>query len=220
MKTKIAISVSVFLTVIVLTVLGGVVTAVAKGTPATSTATQSAAMDPGREAQYQALIAQANQTIAQANQQIADLTANQATASSTPYPILPDQAAAIASKVSGESALKTPELVNYSGQVAYAVTFTDGLVYVDASKGTVLYNGVQAAQIITKDQAAQIAIKYTGNNQVSEVVSGTYNGAVAFRVTFSNGEMVYVDAYGTILAVQLPASTGSGSGGTPVQEND
>lgn len=220
MKTKLAVSISVFITVVVLSIIGGVATVVARGNPATPTATQVVVgMDPTREAQYQALLAQANQTIAQANQQIAALTAIKATSTPTPLPILSDQAVAIASKVSGETALKTPELVNYSGKVAYAVTFTDGLVYVDANTGGVLFNGVQIVRILTKDQAAQIAVNYTGNTSaVVEVISGTYNNAPAFRVTFNNGEMVYIDLYGTVLAVQLPSSSGSGTTASSEQE--
>jgi hypothetical protein len=219
MRTKLAVSISVFITVVVLSIIGGVATVVARGNPVTPTATQAVGMDPTREAQYQALLAQANQTIAQANQQIAELTAIKATPTSAPLPILSDQAVAIAGKVSGETALKTPELVNYSGKVAYAVTFTDGLVYVDANTGAVLFNGVQIVRILTKDQAAQIAVNYTGNSSaVVEVISGTYNNAPAFRVTFNNGEMVYIDLYGTVLAVQLPSSSGSGTTASPQQE--
>lgn len=214
MKAKLAITLSVFLTVVILTVVGGVLSASKNATTVASATAQTAAMDPNREAQYQALIAQANETIAQANQKIAELSANQASpeATATPYPVAADQASAIASRASGEVAVSIPELVNYSGKVAYSVTFPDGIVYVDATTGDVLYNGVQVAQIISKDQASQIAINYTGDTRVVEVISGTYNGAGAYRVTFSNGEMVYIDLYGNILAVQLPAYTAPSSG--------
>lgn len=179
-------------------------------------------MDPTREAQYQALIAQANQTIAEANQKIAQLSANQAVAdpTSTPYPISADQASAIASNASGETAVAIPELVNYSGTAAYSVKFANGLVYVNANTGEVLYNGVQVTQYISKDQASQIAINYTGDNRVVEVISGYYNNAPAYRVTFSNGEQVYIDLYGNILAVQLPVYTSSNSGGGEHEDDD
>jgi len=222
MKPKIGIVLSVLITVMVLTVIGGVAAVATRKVPAAPEATQTAVMDPTREAEYQALIAQANETIDQANQQIAVLSAIQAAPTTAAYSILPDQAVAIASNVSGESALRTPELVNYSGQAAYAVNFPDGLVYVDASTGEVLYNGVMAAQIISKDQATQIAINYTGDTRVVEVISGTYNGAAAYSVMFSNGEKVYMDLYGNILAVQLPVynNTGGGGGGGDDDDDD
>ncbi len=213
MKMKWAVPLSVFITVIILSVIGGIVFSKNRGTAAPAIAT-AAAMDPTREAQYQALIAQANETIAQANQKIAELSANQAApvVTPTPYPVSADQASAIASRASGEIALAIPELVNYSGNVSYSVTFPDGVVYVDANSGKVLYNGVQVTQIISKDQAAQIAINYTGDSRVVDVMSGYYNNAPAYQVTFSNGEKVYIDLKGTILAVQLPVySPGSGN---------
>jgi uncharacterized membrane protein YkoI len=221
MKTKFALVLSVFVTVIILAVVGGVLVA-AKNPAAAATTQVVTAMDPTREAQYQALIAQANQTIAEANQKIAQLSANQAVAvaSATPYPVSADQASAIASNASGETAVALPELVNYSGTVAYSVSFADGLVYVNANTGEVLYNGVQVTQIISKDQASQIAINYTGDSRVVEVISGSYNNAAAYRVTFSNGEQVYIDLYGNILAVQLPAYTSSSSGGGEHEEED
>lgn len=221
MKTKFAITLSVFVTIIVLTVVGGVLAASGNSTPVATQSSQSiSGMDPTREAQYQDLIAQANQTIAQANQKIAELSAVQAgEPTATPYPVSADQAATIASNASGETPLAIPELVNYSGKVAYSVKFTDGLVYVDANSGAILYNGVQVTQIISKDQAAQIAINYTGDNRVVEVISGYYNNAGAYRVTFSNGEQVYIDLYGNILAVQLPVYTNPTSSGEH-EEND
>jgi uncharacterized membrane protein YkoI len=219
---KATIVVSVVITVMVLTLIGGISTVLSKGTPVSATTTdQTAAYYATREAQYQQLLAQANQTIAQANQEIASLqgqTQVQAAPTATPYPILPDQAIAIAVNVTAETAQGAPTLVNYQGKVAYEVVFPSGKVYIDANTGKVLFNGVVASRMITSQQAAQIAANYTGNTQVIEVVSGLYNSASAFRVTFQNGEIVYVDVYGTILAVQLPPASSSGS--SSEQEND
>ena len=130
MKIKIALIVSAFLTVILLTVVGSVVAATSqKNVSATATASQSVSMNATKEAAYLQLIAQANQTIDQANQEITALTAQsqgQTNPTASPYPILADQAAAIASKTTGETPTKTPELVNFSGKVAYEVTFRNG----------------------------------------------------------------------------------------------
>jgi hypothetical protein len=97
-------------------------------------------------------------------------------------------------------------LVNYNGKVAYEVTFSNGKVYVDANTGSVLYNGVVVVKNVTGDQAAQIAINYTGNTAVTGIASGTYNNTLAYQITFQNGEIVYVDIHGAILAIQVPSS--------------
>ncbi len=222
MKNKMAIVVSVFVTVMILTVIGGLVTVMAKGSTASeAVSNQSSSFNATKEAQYQQLIAQANQTIAQANQEIAALQAqNQALANPTAvsYPVSVDQAAVIAAEIAGEPIQQTPSLVNYIGTVAYEVAFANGKVYVDATTGNVLFNGVQVSYMVTSQQAAQIAMNYTGNSKVTGVVSGTYNGNPAFRVSFQNGEQVYVDAYGTILAVQVPPTLSNVS--NPEHEDD
>jgi len=61
---------------------------------------------------------------------------------STGYPVSPDQAANIAQNVApGATLLQQPRLVNVSGTIAYEVKLSQGLVYVDATTGQVLYNG-------------------------------------------------------------------------------
>jgi uncharacterized membrane protein YkoI len=216
MKSKLAIVISAFITVMILTVILGITSVISKGTTAVAASSQPSTFDATKEAQYQQLIAQANQTIQQANQEIASLQAqNQALANptATAYAFSADQAATIATSATGGTPLQTPTLVNYTGNVAYEVVFSNGKVYVDANTGKILYNGVAAVvSTISSQQASQIAVNYTGNNLVVEVVSGLYNGSSAYRVTFQNGEIVYIDVYGSILAVQLPpASSGSSS---------
>ncbi|MGE5139892.1 MAG: PepSY domain-containing protein [Rudaea sp.] len=57
--------------------------------------------------------------------------------------LLADQAARIAQKLTGHGKLdKTPELVNFRGKMAYEILFDNGSVYVDAFSGKVLYNGI------------------------------------------------------------------------------
>lgn len=69
-----------------------------------------------------------------------------ATASPTSeaYPISSQLAATIALNLApGAQVLKSPELVNFQGVAAYEVSLDRGLVYVDASSGQVIYDGVQ-----------------------------------------------------------------------------
>ena len=215
MKTRMLLLVSVFLSAAVLTVIGGIVSMAGgqNAYQATATAQTNADMQATLAANYQSLLDQANQTINQANSEINNLqtqlqqqSGTPAAATTTPYPILADQAGAIANNVTGEVMEKIPRLVNYNGQAAYEVVFSNGNVYVDAASGAILYNGVAKAKTITADQAAQIAMNYSGNNSVAGVVTGLYNGEPAFQVTFQNGEIVYVDINGTVLAIQLPSS--------------
>jgi uncharacterized membrane protein YkoI len=105
----------------------------------------------------------------------------------------------------------TPKLVNYNGKAAYEVVFQSGNVYVDANTGLVLFNGALVAQTISAEQASQIAINYTGNSTVVGVATGLYNNTAAYQVTFQNGEVVYLDMTGTVLAVQVPSSVKSNS---------
>jgi uncharacterized membrane protein YkoI len=214
MKSKVTLIVSVFLSASILTLAGGILTMTGKQQQSlANAATQASLQQTTQNATYQSLLDQANQTINQANSEIVNLQ-NQlqqpaGTATATPYPVLPDQASAIASKASGEVVTSTPRLVNYSGNVAYEVTFSNGKVYVDANTGKVLYNGVVVVQNISGDQAAQIAINYTGNTTVVGIASGTYNNELAYQITFQNGEIVYVDIHGTVLAIQVPSSSQS-----------
>jgi uncharacterized membrane protein YkoI len=209
MLNKTSAIISVIVTAGLLTLGYGITSSVAKGKEQSANATITAEYYATREAQYQELIAQANNTISQANEQILALE-GQISPTATPYPVSVEQAQAIAENVSGETASQAPTLVNYTGTVAYEVNFPDGKVYVDASSGSVLYNGVIVLRTITNQQAAQIAINYTGNSQVSEVVTGYYSGAAAYRVTFQNGEIVYMDMYGNILAYQPAPAARSG----------
>jgi uncharacterized membrane protein YkoI len=61
------------------------------------------------------------------------------------YPVSADQASAIAlGIVEGTSLLQQPRLVDFQGKAAYEVQLSRGMVYVDASTGQVLYDGVTA----------------------------------------------------------------------------
>jgi len=96
-----------------------------------------------REAAYQQLLAQANAQLEQAYQQ---QTAQPTQAQEPEYPVSPEQAAMIAmGQVPGATLMSTPELVSFQGTVAYEVILNRGKVYVDATAGTVIYNGAAAA---------------------------------------------------------------------------
>ncbi len=56
-----------------------------------------------------------------------------------------DQAVQIAlNAVPGATLQKTPELVNFQGTVAFEVSLSQGVLYIDANDGRVLFNGAVA----------------------------------------------------------------------------
>lgn len=109
-----------------------------------------------REAQYRALIeeanrrlltadqriAEANQRIEQANQRIRDLEQQlqQTPSSGSAAMISPDDAAAISLQaVRGAVLLETPSLVDMRGQTLYKVALDAGTLYLDPHTGDILY---------------------------------------------------------------------------------
>ena len=55
--------------------------------------------------------------------------------------------------------------------------------------------------IVSPEQAAVLATQMLGNTDVYSVESTTYEGAAAYLVTFTSGDLVYVSPTGQILAV-------------------
>lgn len=57
-----------------------------------------------------------------------------------------DQAASIAQKTAPTAKITaTPELINLQGTIAYEVKLNNGVIYIDANNGTVLYNSTASA---------------------------------------------------------------------------
>ena len=74
-----------------------------------------------------------------------------------------------------------------------------------------------APTTVTPQEAAQIAARYLNRTDLYSVESSQYNGASAYLVTFSSGDIVYVGTDGQVLAVQRAkgqiAMNGGGGGG-------
>ncbi|WP_376792959.1 PepSY domain-containing protein [Thermoflexus sp.] len=104
-----------------------------------------------RERAYRALIAEANARLEQAYRQIQELSA-QPVASSPDAPAMPSGASVALSPsrviwiamnaAPGSALMKEPELVLFQGTLAYEVTLDQGLLYIDASTGQILYDGL------------------------------------------------------------------------------
>jgi uncharacterized membrane protein YkoI len=224
MKSKIILFVSIFITAFILLSVAGVafamqgssdqVTAAAVTQPVNQAdITQQMA---GREAEYQKLIAEANQRIETLNNEVTNLQ-QQSTQTAGAQTISVDQAAHIAAKEAGENeALQSlPELVDYQGVKAYEVSFADGKVYIDAKTGSILFDGVVPP--ITSQQAGVIAGQYLGgmNPKYATIKLINFNGTQIYQVVFSGDKdyVVFIDMKGIVLKAQIVEYTGGGGGG-------
>ncbi len=135
-------------------------------------------------------------------------------ASAPTYAVSPEQAQAVALANAGGARLsRAPELVSLQGKPAYEVLFDRGAIYVDAQSGAVLASTLPAPQPaveaapapaapapaasgagISLDQAVAIATAYLGGGQVIELEREYEHGADVYKVKFSNGSEVYVNA--------------------------
>lgn len=212
MKNKLSLIVSIFVTVFVITVGIGVITKVsANNTPQVNTSpTVDATAFAQREQAYQQIIAQANLQIELANQQIAAL-ANQITPqtpaeATVTYAVTAEQASTIAQQTVGVAPAELPGLVDFSGTPAYEVVYDSGKVYVDANTGAVLFNGIpKPVKNITSEEALYIAVNYLKTSQPVAMGTSIFNGAKVYVVLFSDGQSVYVDLTGNVVAVQMAA---------------
>jgi hypothetical protein len=155
--------ISVLLTALVFTILGGVVystnhvrQAQAAAANASPLAAGDAALDPQlhqmileRDAAYQQMIADANNRLAEAQRTTAalqaELAANQGSSISAAAAALvtPEQAAQIATQYLGQTKIYSVESLPYNGASVYQVTFSSGDIVLVNQQGQVI--GVQLA---------------------------------------------------------------------------
>ena len=223
---------SIFITTIVLGIIGGVVsTSMQAAKPAEAVNSELVATYQQREAAYNQLIEQANQKLDQANAQLqamqtqVEVATQQPTAVSVSVStaITPEKASQIAQGTVevGQTVQKTPELVSFEGKTTYEVIFQKGSVYVDAQNGAVVFNGTVPLQI-NADKAVQIASDYLKEKDFLKVDQITFRNAPIFRVIFKSGMMVYMDLTGQITYIQKASSnppTVQASGGSNNSSN-
>ena len=217
MKNKPALILSIALTAFVLVVLS----ALTMRASAFFEKTNASNPDPSveqiitdREQEYINAINQANQQISEMQ---AQLEASAATESPQSAAISADEAATIAqdAAMEGYTLSGAAELVDYEGQLAYEVPFNDGLIYIDAVSGDVLFNGtiVYAPTQISASDAAYIASDYMKRQDVVNVRLAVLKGQEVYRVAFPGNNLVFVSKYGALLQVQLADSGGGNSAG-------
>lgn len=76
--------------------------------------------------------------------------------------------------------------------------------------------------VVSPEQATTIATEFLGNSEVYSVEVVNYEGAQAFLVTFSSGDLVYVSSDGKVLSntkVEPVVVVASGGGGGGNQSN-
>jgi uncharacterized membrane protein YkoI len=209
MNQRVTLLASIFISAFILVVIAGVIAAVnftrVQASAALTPDVQQAIAD--RDAAYTDLINQANQRIEQLNQQVAALQDPTSAAASAlaQATLTSEEVAKIAQQAAGvdEILQQVPELVDYQGKTVYLVTYTDGLVYVDAQTGEVLYNGVP--QRIDAQRAAEIAGEYLGGMSPKYAVVKTVklNGTEIYKVNFGDIYYVYIDKFGSVLKAQV-----------------
>ena len=219
MNKKRSLLISIFITVFLVVIAGGIASTVLANNQARQPEAMSAAdavsTYQAREAEYRSLLDKANQQLELANQQITALAGasaqnaqNQAGEASQPVTV--EMAKTIAFQLARDYPLEDPTLVDYNGTVAYEVKFRNGTIYVDANSGEILFNGLSQPSVnISADQAVKAAVAYAGNSNVEDVSIGSYNGSRVYLVAFSNGQQVYVSLSGQIVAVKLPPASTS-----------
>lgn len=186
--------------------------------------TSTVAQFSAREQQYQQLIADANVKISLANQQIENLSQQlieQSTDSTSTYLFNAEQAAVLAENISGVPPQSLPELVNFNEKPAYEVVFSNGKIYIDANKGGVLFNGLQSEPVeISPEDAITIAVRYLGRTDVVSFSVGPFQGANVYIVGFSDGTLVYVNASGKVVAIQVAQQNSTSSSQEEIEEED
>jgi len=149
---------------------------VAEATAPHALAAQSIGAPHEQEANYQALLQEANQRLQQANDQLKRAYDQQQTLANqlavarqegreptqTPqvaqpqpsYPVSADQAVQVAlAAAPGARLIRQPELVSFQGLVAYEVALDQGMMYIDAQSGQILDNGVAAGQTVGEGES-------------------------------------------------------------------
>jgi len=238
---------SAFITAVILIVIGAVTSTVMANQAASQAVVETVPSleelqaYQEREAAYKQLIEQANQQLEQANvelqamqQQINQLqpqiTADQPPAAQE-ISISTQQAREIAGKTAeiGLKPLKDPELVSFEGKAAFEIVYELGSIYIDAQTGEVLFNGT-VPQIVTPEQAAQIASDYLQNKAILQVDEIPFRGAQIYRVIFKDGTLAFLELTGQITYIQAPGprvdasqvsfDSGGGGGSDHYEDDD
>jgi len=228
MKPSRVLLASIFITAVILAMIGGISSLAMANAKTAASEDTTVEVFQQREAEYQQLIEQANQQLAEANQklqavQVQNTPAQQNSPTATSLPVSAEQAEQAARQFADplQAFLKNAGLVSFEGRAAYELVFQNGSIFIDAQTGDMLFNGT-IPQEIDANKAVQIASDYLKNKDVLQADQISFRGAPLFRVIFKNGMMVYMDLTGQItymlksspkVIVQEVSSGGGGGAG-------
>lgn len=85
----------------------------------------------------------------------------------------------------------------YRGNLAVAATAAPTQEIADTAVA------IDTPAAITPTQAAQLAVQVIGHDNLLSAESSTFNGVNAYKITFTNNDVVYVGVDGQILSVQV-----------------
>lgn len=155
MKQKYVVILATAITAFILVAVGAIIGQAAQSQSVTLTPEVTEVQDlyAQREAEYQARLAEANLALEEAYARLEAVSVE-----NTPTPtaavetvqasLSPQDAMLIASILLPNGKIqRIPELVDYQGTVAYEVVLANGLLYIDANTGRVLYNSFSQPQV-------------------------------------------------------------------------
>ena len=165
-----------------------------------------------READYQKLIELANQRIqtlsvqVQACSSVSENIGNfeNSDGIETQNKLTAQEALAFAFQAAGNDHVLsgTPKLVSFQGTPAFEIPFVDGIMYIEASSGSVLFSNVLSQineQQAIDAMAGYLGVKNTSNAVVKKV---SVDGTDSYKVIINN-YVVYVDQYGAVTKLQV-----------------
>jgi len=138
-----AFMLSIGITAFVIVTVGGIVAAFAQSRSGSEPAMAATDLlsDPAVQAVLREREAAYQQLIDEANRRLADATTPTAEPILEDYSVSAGLAVALAQNaLGGGTLLRQPEMVSFSGRVAYELILDRGQVYIDATSGAILYN--------------------------------------------------------------------------------
>jgi hypothetical protein len=78
----------------------------------------------------------------------------------------------------------------------------------------------ETQSVVTPEQAAQLAAQVAGNTNLLSAESSNVNGMNAYKITFTNNDVVYVGLDGQILSVQIAPVVNNVVVQAPAQHKD
>ena len=212
MTTKNAVIITAVSVALVMAIIFGVAGVFTTNNIATKVEADLVSKIALREADYQKLIERANQRIQTLSVQVqpcSSVSENIGNSESgggieTQNKLTAEEALAFAFQSTGNDQVLsgTPELVSFQGTPAYEIPFVDGIMYIEASSGSVLFSNVLTQ--INEQQAIDAMAGYLGvKNTSNAVVQRISVDGTAFYKVIINNYVVFVDQYGAVTKLQV-----------------